>query len=353
MKSITILKQQLAELKAQQPKLRNRDLAKELGISEAELLTLHPDENVTRLEGDWKELLPKIKELGYVMALSRNENCVHERKGVYDNISFYDGPANVGVAVNPDIDLRFFMNEWKYGLAVVMPRGKMDTLYSFQFFNSRGEAVHKIYSTAKTDLDAYHRLVAAYRAEEQGFITDVEHSAVVREPETPDSDIDVAGFQQEWRDLQDTHHFFGMLKKYGVTRTQALRLAPEGLAEQVDNAAVVRALEMAAKLELPIMCFVHSPGCVQIHTGKVKNLKYFGPWYNVLDREFNLHLNTTAIHASWVVRKPTSDGIVTSLELFDAQGNLIVYFFGARKPGQTELQQWRELANDLSNAATV
>lgn len=353
MKSITTLKQQLAELKAQQPKLRNRDLAKELGISEAELLTLEPGKNVTRLAGDWKTLLGQVKDLGYVMALTRNESCVHERKGIYDNISFYEGPANVGVAVNPDIDLRFFMNEWKYGLAVVMPRGKMDTLYSFQFFNHRGEAVHKIFSTDKTDLEAYHQLVEAYTSEDQGFITDVDHSPAIPEPETPDAEIDVAGFQQAWRNLQDTHHFFGMLKKYGVTRTQALRLAPEGLAEQVDNEAVVRTLKMAAKLELPIMCFVHSPGCVQIHTGTVKNLKYFGPWYNVLDPKFNLHLNMSAVHASWVVRKPTSDGIVTSLELFDAEGNLIVYFFGARKPGKAELPQWRELANDLSDATTV
>ncbi|MCB0629388.1 MAG: ChuX/HutX family heme-like substrate-binding protein [Saprospiraceae bacterium] len=353
MKSVTELKQQLAELKAQQPKLRNRDLAKTLGISEVELLTLEPGDLVTRLAGDWKDLLLQIKRLGYVMALTRNEHCIHERKGVYDNISFYDGSNNVGVAVNPDIDLRFFMNEWKYGLAVIMPRGKMDTLFSFQFFNGRGEAVHKIFSTGKTDVDAYHRLVEAFKAADQGFITDVDHSPVYRKAETPDEKIDVAGFQQAWSDLQDTHHFFGMLKKYGVTRTQALRLAPEGLAEKVDNEAVVRALEMAASLDVPIMCFVHSSGCVQIHTGTVKNLKYYGSWYNVLDPQFNLHLNTEAIHTSWVVRKPTADGIVTSLELFDAEGNLIVYFFGARKPGKAELQQWRELVNDLPNTATV
>ena len=67
----------------------------------------------------------------------------------------------------------------------------------------------------------------------------------------------------------------------------------------------------------PIMCFVGNPGCIQIHTGPIYTLKVMGPWFNILDPTFNLHLREDAIHQGWVVRKPTRDGIVTSLELFD------------------------------------
>jgi putative hemin transport protein len=140
-----------------------------------------------------------------------------------------------------------------------------------------------------------------------------------------------------------------MLKKFDVTRTQALRLAPEGMSEQLDNEAVIRMLESAAANETPIMCFVHSPGCVQIHTGPVKQLRYYGHWYNILDPKFNLHLDTTGITSTWIVRKPTADGIVTSLELFDQEGNLIVYFFGARKPGKPELEAWRAIIDELGS----
>ena len=52
----------------------------------------------------------------------------------------------------------------------------------------------------------------------------------------------------------------------------------------------------------------------------------------MLDPKFNLHLDTTAIASSWVVNKPTSDGWVTSLELYAANGDLIAQFFGERKP---------------------
>ncbi|MCI5080953.1 MAG: hemin-degrading factor [Saprospiraceae bacterium] len=341
------LLQQVEQLKKSEPRLRTRNLAERLEISEAELISLYVGQHVTRLQGDWKELLKALKDMGYVMALTRNEHCVHERKGVYDNITFYEGSHNMGVAVNPDIDLRFFMNEWVYAFAVEMERPKGPKLYAFQFFNSRGEAVHKVYSTPKSDLEAYHRIVDAYKAAEQEPIADIDKSPYPESEEKPDSEIDVEGFQQAWRDLKDTHHFFGMLKKFGVSRTQALRLAPEGFCESLDNQSVVRMLETAAQREVPIMCFLHSRGCVQIHTGPVKNLKVFGDWYNVMDPKFNLHLNMNAVCESWIVRKPTEDGVVTSLELFDQDGQLIVYFFGARKPGIPELESWRKVLTDI------
>lgn len=68
-----------------------------------------------------------------------------------------------------------------------------------------------------------------------------------------------------------------------------------------------------------------------------------GGWFNVLDPEFNLHLRTTGIAQAWRVVKPTEDGDVTSIELLDADGDTIAQFFGARKPGQPERADWRDL----------
>jgi len=355
MKNIEQLRDQLKVLRQSGEKLRTRDLAKHLKISEAELLSLSIGEQVIRLTGDWKQLLQSLHALGYVMVLTRNEYCVHERKGLYENVTFYEGAHNMGVAVNPDIDLRFFMNEWKYGFAVKIQRSEHQVLHSFQFFNQHGEAVHKVFATNKSNLDAYQKLIAFFKHEQQTPLMDVQTATKSTDAPLPDSEIDVHGFQTAWRNLQDTHDFFGMLKKFNVTRTQGLRLAPEGFTQPVANDTVVQMLEKAANREIPIMCFVHSSGCVQIHSGPVKNLKWYGDWYNVMDKEFNLHLDTKGIAETWIVKKPTVDGIVTSIELFDADGQLIVYFFGARKPGKPELQTWRELMEELplSPQATI
>ncbi|MEM1214504.1 MAG: ChuX/HutX family heme-like substrate-binding protein [Bacteroidota bacterium] len=345
------LRQRVQQLKPDHPRLRSRDLATRLGVSELEVVSLDIGHHVTRLTGDWKSLLQGVKNVGRVMALTRNAHCVHERKGVYDNLKFYGGAHNMGVAVNPDIDLRFFMNEWTYGLAIEMDRGKYGILYGLQFYNAKGEAVHKIYTTPSSKVAAFKRLVELFTADEQEPIVLTDRSPAAATVALPDAQIDQVGFQQAWRNLEDTHDFFSMLKKYEVTRTQGLRMAPEGFTEKVPNEAVVQVLEAAAAGEVSIMCFVHSKGCIQIHTGPVQQLKTMGDWYNILDEAFNLHLDLSGVHETWVVKKPTKDGIVTSLELFDADGNLIVYFFGARKPGQVELEAWREIIAKVTQEA--
>ncbi|RAK03256.1 putative hemin transport protein [Larkinella arboricola] len=328
------LKKQYEAFRAENPKVRIRDAAQQLGVSEAELLATGVGETVTQLEGDFRELLKEIPTLGYVMALTRNESVVHERKGEYKDVSFN---GHVGLVLGEDIDLRLFMSSWKFGFAVHENDRK-----SLQFFAADGEAVHKIYLTDKSNESAYDAIVASYRAAKQDGVLDIEPK-----PEapvtTPDSEIDVAAFQQAWLDLKDTHEFFGMLRKYKVSRLQAMHLAPEGYALPTTMEAVKNVFAEVSKSGLPIMIFVGNKGCIQIHTGEVRKLVPMGPWFNVLDPQFNMHLREDHVASAWVVKKPTTDGVVTSLELFDADGNQIALIFGKRKPGIPEKTEWREV----------
>ncbi len=56
-------------LRNEQPRLRARDAAQHLGVSEAELLACRVGEDAVRLRPDWQELLPSLLALGEVMVL--------------------------------------------------------------------------------------------------------------------------------------------------------------------------------------------------------------------------------------------------------------------------------------------
>jgi len=335
------LKERYEQLKAENPKQRIRDAAKQLGASEAQLVASGVGTAATRLEGNWQELLQEVITLGKVMALTRNDDAVHERKGIYDNITF-QGP--VGTAVNPDIDLRMFMMHWASAYAV----NENDRL-SIQFFDKAGDAVHKIYCTEDSNIEAYHALVKKYTAAEQTIGLEVTPYPA-KAAEKPDTEIDADGFREAWKNITDSHQFFGILGKFGVSRLQAMRLAPEGFVEKVPNDISRKALIAAAERQVPIMVFVGNRGCIQIHTGKVKKVMEAGPWYNVLDPDFNLHLKETAIAHSYIVKKPSEDGTITALEIYDEQGEMIIQFFGKRKPGIPELEEWRTLVQDIAQA---
>ncbi|MFT4173819.1 MAG: ChuX/HutX family heme-like substrate-binding protein [Rhodocyclaceae bacterium] len=320
-----------AALLAQEPKLRIRDRATRLGVSEAALVAADCGVESTELNGPAQALFRELGSLGPVMALSRNDWCVHERHGQYIDIQA-EGP--VGIVLGPDIDLRMFFSGWTYFYAVV-DNGR----HSLQFFDKEGTAVHKVYRTEHTDAAAWETYVARFAAPAKRAVQP-EPFAPVTEADKPD---DAAALRAHWLALQDTHDFFGMLRQFKVSRLGALRAAGTDLAQDVGADGVERVLNAAADSGLSIMCFVGNRGIVQIHTGAVHKLVRTGPWFNVLDDQFNLHLNTAAISSCWVVNKPTRDGWVTSLEAYAANGELIVQFFGERKPGVPELPAWRQL----------
>ena len=314
---------------------RARNRAQALGVSEAQWVAAQCDGlRATALLGPAQAIFKAIGTLGEVMALTRNEWCVHERHGAYQNIQ---AEGHVGLVLGPDIDLRLFFANWKSAWAV-----EHSGRHSLQFFDAEGEAVHKVYCTEATNQTAYAELVAQFSGEPSWpaitpYAASTDHSQV----------DDPAAFRSAWLVMQDTHDFFPLLRKYKVSRLAALHAAGPDLAQRVPTDTAQHVLEACAESALPLMCFVGNRGLIQIHTGAVKALRRTGPWFNVLDPQFNLHLNTEAIDSTWIVNKPTADGWVTSLEVYAASGDLIVQFFGERKPGKPELQAWRALLTGL------
>jgi len=334
------------EARSHQPMARPYDVARALGVSELELVSAElGGPEVTRLRLETPALFDALARLGPVMALTRNPHAVIETHGAW---APFAASGDVGI-VHGDapgaLDLRLFLGAFRHALAVrsEAPRG---TRRSIQLFGQDGVALHKVFVLeGQGDAVAFEALVEAFAADDQ--VSPPLVTPRVKEHERPDGEIDVAGFQAAWRALTDTHHFYPMTRRFGVTRTQALRLAPAGHARPCPTSAVRGALERASREGLPVMVFVGNEGCLEIHSGVVKNVKVLGDWLNVLDPAFNLHLRQDAIASAWVVTKPTSDGDVTSLEAFAADGQLILMMFGVRKPGQPEDAAWRTLAAGL------
>lgn len=330
------------DLKKDYSNMRTRQAANKLGVSEAELLASTCNGNkCVRLTESWKAIIEAIESLGHVMALTRNEAAVHEKKGTYQNFKLGD---HVGLVLDDDIDLRIFLDHWHFGFAAEVDNPRR-TLYSLQFFDRDGTAVHKVY-LMNDDHEAYQQLVEQFSDPDQSPGIQVE-PLPAPDPHRSGDEINQAAFLQSWSELKDTHDFHPMLKKFNVKRTRALRMAENEFTYQVDPGCAHKMLRLASGREVPIMVFVRSPGVIQIHSGSVNTIKMTGDWLNVLDPEFNLYLHKHLFDTAWVVQKPTEDGIITSLEIFDSEGDQIVTFFGQRKPGTPELDGWRAIAQEL------
>ncbi len=101
------LAQRWQALREKNEKLRIRNAAEQLGVSEAELLATRVGNGVTRLNNDFKKLFTEVESLGIVMALTRNDAMVHEKTGQYKDLSIH---GNMGLALGV-IDLRIFFKK--------------------------------------------------------------------------------------------------------------------------------------------------------------------------------------------------------------------------------------------------
>lgn len=340
--SIASLKEAWEELKKSQPQLRIRDAANQLGISEAELLASTIGSDIIRLNPEWADIILACKSLGKVMSLTRNEGCVLEHKGNFQKIDLMgQAPNQVATVIGP-IEQRIFFIGWKFGFAVAnhSPKG---TMRSFQFFDKAGDAVLKIFLQEKSNQDAYDQILKDFRSDDQSPELGVEPFT---KPEYA-KEIDLEAFTYDWENMKDTHDFFGMLRKYNVHRLDAVKWINDKWAYEVDRLSARKIVETASETKMPIMIFAGNKGNIQIHQGKVRTIRQMGNWLNVMDPDFNMHLNEDIVDAAFVVHKNTSDGLVSSLELFDKDGEMIAQFFGLRKPGIPQLDVWKDLIDSL------
>jgi putative hemin transport protein len=333
-------------LRSVRPGIRAREAAGELGVSEAELVATRIGDTAVRLDGDLGSLLHALCEVGPCMALTRNEHAVSEVRGRYGGIQL---GAHAGQVVGTHIDLRVFLDHWRNLFAIDEPHPQREgeRRRSLQVFDRTGTAVHKVYLEPDGDAAVWDAIVATRTVRTPLSI----RPQPDRRNERPDASIERDVLLADWDAMTDTHEFFHLLAKHGATRTQALRLAGEARARPVRDSSLEQLLHDAAETGYPIMIFVGNPGCLQVFSGAVHRIVRHGPWLNVMDLTFNLHLRSDRIASSWVVSKPTQSGVVSSLELFDRHGDTIAMVFRKRDDRERpEDPQWRAVLDRLGAA---
>ena len=321
------------------PKKRARDLADSLGVTEAALLAAEVDgQQIVRIDPALDPLFAHFQKLGPVLALTRNDSAVHERDGTY--LDYRSGP-HASMVLGPDIDLRMFPRHWVHAFAVT--RGERR---SVQVFDAAGDAVHKVHLREASDVAAFGRLVEALRLPDQSDTLTLSAREPVEPAKADPARVDI--LRKEWAEMTDTHQFLRLCSKLKMNRLGAYRIVGEPHARLLTTDALETALRSAAEQAIEVMLFVGNRGCIQIHGGLIHRIEPMGPWLNVLDPGFNLHLRADHVAEVWLVNKPTRHGTALSVEAFDKDGGLILQLFGRRNP---DTARWEAMAGTLPGEA--
>jgi putative hemin transport protein len=276
------------------PRLRIRDAAEQLGVSEAQLLALGSGETSTRLRGDWADLLLELHRLGPLMGLTRNDHAVHERHGGYGAQQVM-GPTRL--IEDGGFTAALFLDHWHHGFAV-SESGHGQVRRSLQFFDRFGQAVHKIYLTEHSREEPFQEIVDTFRAADQAEILNVENPLTATSLDMVDrlwSSAGLSGGSRTGDHSVPDHPDLAI-----DLPTLRVRALSQGTAETV--------LMVAAERGTEVVIAVGNRGTLQMHRGPIHKILRTGPWINVLDDPFNLHLRDTQIASGWHVEEDGGTG---------------------------------------------
>ncbi|MEX0492861.1 hemin-degrading factor [Raoultella terrigena] len=322
--------------KAQSSAKYARDIAAEMGISEAELTEARLGYDAVRLQDDARAILAALEAVGETKCICRNEYAVHEQVGEFTHQHL---SGHAGLVLNPRaLDLRLFLSQWASAFHLTD-----NDRQSIQFFDHHGDALLKVYAIEQTDMVAWDALIAEHTQSEPTPL-EIRPAEIAKYADT----VDAAALESEWRAMTDVHQFFVLLRKHNLSRQQAFRAVSDDLACRIENDALPRLLGAIREEGNEIMIFVGNRGCVQIFTGALEKLLPMRGWLNIFNSTFTLHLREDSVDEVWVTRKPTTDGHVTSVELFAKDGTQIAQLFGQRSEGHPEQEQWRSQVDRLT-----
>ena len=213
-----------SELRARYPSISARDAALTLGASEAQLAAARCTcGEGTALAAAPAALLSAVAALGPVTARTASHGAV------LDNVGTYGAPdigEHTGIVIGDGIDLRIFPRGWAFAYAL-SDTAESDVQRSVQIFDAAGEASHTIYLRPDSDIQAYEMLVNALASTE--IAEPVLRADGPLPVETADDAIDRDAYRQAFAAMTDTHDFFMLLHRFGLTREQGVAAGRTGV----------------------------------------------------------------------------------------------------------------------------
>lgn len=295
--------------------------------------------HATRLGDDFASLLSQLARLTDLTEVTGNAAAQLEN----DHVSgaLYNGNTSAFSATH-SIHVRIDYQQWRHGYALDEIDDRTgERRLSLHFFDRYGHRLHKIGLNNLGDMAVFRQIVHNHAAPMPASLQDL----VPSQDDTSGAhagQIDVDALRAEWAHAHDHAHFIARQETFDQQRLRKLRLAGKAFAYQVGNESVRLVLQRMSDFGTSILTLVGNAGIVQACYGKIRNIGVNDARLKIMHSGFRLLLREDHIDSVWLAKKPTTDGIITSLELFNRQGTHIASFLGKKNGGQPEPREWRE-----------
>ncbi len=316
-----------------------RDAAKELGVSELELVAVL--DGVEFWDARPEDILGDLHQLGTVMSMVRSDHAVSEVNQTFPKWQLREGEKNT--VSEGALTLQLDVERLKHILLKV--DGKR---HSLQFFDASGACLQKVVVAARSDLGALAQLRSKYALEkapelkvEAGSALEADHAAV-----------DPQAIQESWASLAGPQQANVLFETLNIKRWQALEALGQDVAHCLKDLAPMTLLKHLADSKLAVRHSLSNGPVSQSFEGRFKNIQDAMGFSNVLDAGFNLHLRSDAVCGVWLLKSEGGEAEQHWIEVYGGDHELISSFSLAESSlGEEELfnarSQWKAVVEAL------
>ncbi len=251
-------------------KIRIRDAAKKMNVSEAELLSTKMNNGVYFLKVlDYNLIFDNLlKNTDRLMFLVRNDFAVHEKNIISSKYSIFENKI-INTESNVPL-LEFNVDVFKY--AFYEDKIHINkSLKSFQIFNVNGDSVLKIYLKGRAS-DEFEKICLANKVKYNYELQKNEKFPKYKEKVIKENFL--------------VDRLFGFNDARDVSN--------------LDKGTFRKILLICSEKKIPIQIHLINNECVQYHLDVVNNIVDYGPWLNVMDKGFNIHILEKSISKGYL-----------------------------------------------------
>ena len=275
-------------LSSDKKNIRIRDAARQLDVSEAELLSTKINNNVKfLLISDYEIIFKQIfKSVNKLMFLIRNDYAVHEKNISTKKIKIIDNKI-INLDENNQTLLSFDYSDFKFCFYELKNHAGRK-LSSFQIFDKYGCSLLKIYNK-DDDYHNFEKVFLKYYADYNYELQSIQKNEQSNNSANLDS-----------------------INRYYLKSNYSLKN------NDIKNKNILRfIITCASKGKCPIQIHVIGNNSIQYHRDIVENIKDFGPWFNVIDKYFNIHVLESKIKRSQFIEYTIKNKKYYSIECLD------------------------------------
>ena len=327
-------------------KLRHREIANFLQISEAELIDVHVGvtkfdvlrssphvARAIRLKHDWQALLEHCHHFELLTSVTRNQSVVMEQVESYEHIAIESGRW---VVHGKNLQLRFSPQFLGY-VYLFEESGASQVQKSIQFFDETGQGVHKAYLLPESQHLVFELMARRFAQSRQSPGISIQEASPLFEPIGKNEiHLDVANFIERWRTLHSFDQMIELLESCHVTAAESFEAIGAPQAQEVSFETVKYLLESAAYLELPLEISVSNESVSMTSRRVIHRITETNGWLSVLDPGFSLRIHGVDDLRVWLVQPG-------SIEILGGAGESLLSVRCACSSESPGLAEWRRL----------